>query len=280
MCATWSSKPNRLRRPTSLSAHHRRIRTRTFRSRRSRHNRARICASCSLGDAAIRPRHSRLQSARSHEALRNLSSKTEAYRRPSHRTIFPQLHLSSRPLLTDPAGRPSDGPRTPLRANSAFRSLARAYVRLHLIPPLSLATPPTWRPRCGSSAGVHGTRAEPRPLSIMAKRPELSVRRWRTVPPTRSPAPGGRRASRSRWTIVAPTASSSQRRSVARRSRCGRCSAPGDGRVRPPRNAQPVLPWRCASSLLTGTASPGGRSRSRAPACCARCWTAWTAVAP
>jgi hypothetical protein len=66
MCATWSPKPNRLRRPTGLSAHHPRIRRRTFRSRRCRYNRARICANCSLSHAAIRtpdfnwPGHMRL----------------------------------------------------------------------------------------------------------------------------------------------------------------------------------------------------------------------------
>jgi hypothetical protein len=34
-------------------------------------------------------------------------------------------------------------------------------------------------------------RAKPRPLSIMAKRPEVSVGRWRKVPVTSSPAAGG-----------------------------------------------------------------------------------------
>lgn len=76
MCATWSPKPNRLRRPTSLSAHHRRIRRGTFRSRRCNHNRVRICGNYSLGDSAIRPRDSRyFNRARLYEALRNLRQK-------------------------------------------------------------------------------------------------------------------------------------------------------------------------------------------------------------
>jgi N-terminal domain of anti-restriction factor ArdC len=58
-------------------------------------------------------------------------------------------------------------------------SSPRLRSKLHSIPPLSLATPATWRPRCRSSAGVHGTRAKPRPLSIIANRPEVNVRRWR-----------------------------------------------------------------------------------------------------
>jgi hypothetical protein len=63
------------------------------------------------------------------------------------------------------------------------RGLAEFRVRLApdgnidgSIPPLCLATPATWRPRCRSSAGVHGTRAKPRPLSIIANRPEVNVR--------------------------------------------------------------------------------------------------------
>jgi hypothetical protein len=50
-------------------------------------------------------------------------------------------------------------------------SILRLRPKLHSISPLSVATPATWRPRCRSSAGVHGTRAKPRPLSIMANRP-------------------------------------------------------------------------------------------------------------
>jgi hypothetical protein len=51
-------------------------------------------------------------------------------------------------------------------------SSPRRRRKLHSIPPLPLATPATYRPRCRSSACVHGTRAKPRPLSIIANRPE------------------------------------------------------------------------------------------------------------
>jgi hypothetical protein len=58
-------------------------------------------------------------------------------------------------------------------------SSPRLRPKLHSIPPLSLPMPATWRPRRQSSTGVHGTRAKPRPLSFIANRPEVNVRRWR-----------------------------------------------------------------------------------------------------
>jgi hypothetical protein len=50
--------------------------------------------------------------------------------------------------------------------------------------PNFMATPETWRPACRSSSGAQGTRAKPRPLSIMANQPEVKVRHWRRVPAT------------------------------------------------------------------------------------------------
>ena len=45
--------------------------------------------------------------------------------------------------------------------------------------PPGIITPPTCRPSCCSSAGRQGTSWKPRPSSIMAKRPDESVTRWR-----------------------------------------------------------------------------------------------------
>src|SRR3546814_2922187 len=59
---------------------------------------------------------------------------------------------------------------------------------LHSMPPPSLATPAICWPSFFSRGGDQGTSWKPRPLSIIAKRPDVRVRRWRYTPVTCSPA--------------------------------------------------------------------------------------------
>jgi hypothetical protein len=80
-------------------------------------------------------------------------------------------------------------------AKSTFRSPDRAYVR-NPLDPAALPGDAGDMAADRSSAGVPGTWAKPRPLSIMANRLELSVRRLRKVPATSSPAAGGANAGR------------------------------------------------------------------------------------
>jgi hypothetical protein len=76
-----------------------------------------------------------------------------------------------------PAGQP---PQTSRPAVTVGNQLVgpRAHPKLHSILPIR-ATPETWRPRSCSSEGLHGTKLNLRPSSIMAKRLEARSRRRR-----------------------------------------------------------------------------------------------------
>ncbi len=62
---------------------------------------------------------------------------------------------------------------------SDYRPRSRLRPRLHSMPPLFRATPAMCWPSLRSISRAQGTSWKPSPLSIMAKRPEESVRRWR-----------------------------------------------------------------------------------------------------
>ena len=94
----------------------------------------------------------------------------------------------------------------------------RDLANVHSIRP-TRAIPKTSRPRCCSNEGVHGTRLNPIPSSIMAKRPDARSEALAINADDARRLRSDERGARCSPVLLVAVASSSRRRSVARRSR-------------------------------------------------------------